>query len=137
MSGYILTPQEINYLERMIISKRIDYIRKLQKYNNKCVDIESVHLQNEKSVEEIVFEIFDAVLNASNMENTLSSEFVCEAIKVLTEKERLVLFSFYCEGKTTVQIAKELNISQSRVSHIKTEAKDKVYQKYQELKGKK
>lgn len=61
-----------------------------------------------------------------NADNWMENLSLCEALKLLPEKEREVLELRYYQGKTQIEISKIVNISQAQVSRLEKNAIEKL-----------
>lgn len=129
-----LLPQEINYLIKIIRSAQSDYINKNKRKDIQYEELEKVDLANEETTEDYVLNKIDSSVSATNIEDVFKDKLKHKAIKVLTDKEKLVLFSFYFKNKKEMEIAESLGLAQGRISQIKKQAEKKVTKKYKDLK---
>jgi RNA polymerase sigma factor for flagellar operon FliA len=56
------------------------------------------------------------------LENTERTAYLHDAVSALPERHRLVIQGYFLEGKTSQEIADELDITQSRVSQLRADA---------------
>jgi len=123
-----LTKEEKLYLKKVILNTRRLYIRDnydfINSTNIECYDIEDIEAES----------LLDAVINkcereiesAVEFEKVISDSKMYKAIKALSLKEKIVLFSLYKENKTINQIAFEMNLCRKTIWNIKSKALDKI-----------
>jgi len=89
------------------------------------IDIESFKQKISDLEEEDIFEFIAGDKKEDPFEKYALKELqdkLAEALEHLSEKERLVLALYYCEGLTMKEIAKVLDCTESRVSQIHNQA---------------
>lgn len=123
-----LTKEEKLYLKKVILNTRRLYIRDnydfINSTNIECYDIEDIEAES----------LLDAVINkcereiesAVEFEKVISDSKMYKAIKALSLKEKIVLFSLYKENKTINQIAFEMNLCRKTIWNIKSKSLDKI-----------
>lgn len=113
--GYLeknLTPQEIVYLTKIIQSAKSKYIEGITKYKIQYVELEKADKLKSMQIKDIVFHKLSSLIKAETVGKEFENELLVKAIdKVLTKNERSVLFSFFYEEKTTVNISKDLSLT--------------------------
>lgn len=123
-----LTKEEKSYIKKVILNTRRLYIRDnydfINSTNIESYDIEDVEAES----------LLDAVINkcereiesAVEFEKVISDSKMYKAIKALSLKEKIVLFSLYKENKTINKIAMEMKIDRTTAWRIKCRALDKI-----------
>ena len=67
--------------------------------------------------------LYDQIEDKKNNNNEISNKIVLEeAINSLNQRERQILDERYIIGKTQMEIAEELNISQAQISRLEKRA---------------
>lgn len=66
----------------------------------------------------------------SVIEDLASQETVTELLQILTERQKCVVWKYYLQEKTQMQISKELGISQQAVSAILSQAIKRIRNRY-------
>lgn len=135
---YKLSNEEKIYLKKIVINTRNNFFRK-NKYivweeNVECVDekllisIENIEINFEiKCDKEITSDKIEKVFGDTDMNNIVKN--------ALTLREKLVLFSYYFENKTDLEVGKVLNIKPDAARMIRTRALKKIRESYKKLKG--
>ena len=66
--------------------------------------------------------VMDQIGNQSNEQSWLNEMLIKKAISDLTEREKKILSLRFIAGKTQVEVAKEIGISQAQVSRLEKNA---------------
>lgn len=133
---------KLNNDEKSYLRKIVEYTRKQYFLKNRYMFIEEdINSVDEKiliSIEniEINFEIQnDNKISAVEIEKVFSDEKIMNIVKVLTLREKLVLFSYYFENKTDSEIGKAMNIKGDTIRKIRVRALQKIKNKYRGMGG--
>lgn len=70
--------------------------------------------------------VLDQVGDNNDDKNWLDEIALKEAIKDLSERERLILSLRFMQGKTQMEVSREIGISQAQVSRLEKGALDKI-----------
>lgn len=62
--------------------------------------------------------VLDQISDKNSVENWLDELYLREAIKSLNEREKKILYMRFFQGKTQVEVANEIGISQAQVSRL-------------------
>ena len=62
--------------------------------------------------------VLDQISDKNSVENWLDEIYLREAIKSLNEREKKILYMRFFQGKTQVEVANEIGISQAQVSRL-------------------
>lgn len=134
---YILSNDEKSYLRKIAMYTRKDYLRK-NKYIFIEDDIDEIDEKFLISIENVEINVevkTDMEICAPNIEKIFKDEKMNKIVKVLTLREKLVLFSYYFENKTDAAIGKALNIKGDTARKIRIRALDKAKKEYGKMKG--
>ena len=123
-----LSENEKAYLKETVINERRRYIRDNYKYLNSFdIDIYDVKdVECESVLESVINKCEDEIKSAVEFEKIVSDNRLFYAIKALSLKEKMVLFSLYKENKPINQIAIEMNIERTTIWRIKCKALDRI-----------
>lgn len=141
---YILNNKEKAALVTIVRRTRYDYLRKNHyTYLEDDIDmIDASFLVSEENIEKNYEEKYDRGLCASEIEKIFKNPYLVKSSKALTDREKLVLFLYYCEEneendekKTDEKIGQELNLKGNTISKIRYRALDKIRKEYFRLKG--
>lgn len=133
----MLSMDEKSYLRKIVIYTRKEYLRK-NKYIFVEDDIDSLDNNMLISIEnvEINFEIKnDNEICVTEIERVFGDKNIMKIVEALTLREKLVLFSYYFENKTDLQIGLALNIKGDTARKIRVRALEKIRKQYKNLKG--
>ena len=72
--------------------------------------------------------VLDQISDHNNMESWLSELSLREAIRNLGEREKNILYLRFFQGKTQIEVAGEIGISQAQVSRLEKGALTKIKQ---------
>ena len=120
--------EEKAYLSKIITNERRKYIRNNYNYiNNSNLQLYEIAEVEAESVLEIVINKCEEEINSAlEFEKIISNSKLYEAVKSLSLKEKMVLFSLYKEEKQINQIAIEMNTDRTTIFRIKNRALDKI-----------
>lgn len=123
-----LTKEEKSYLKKVILNTRRLYIRDNYDFiNSKNIELcEIEDLEAESVLDAVINKCEKEIESAVEFEKVISNNRMYTAIKALSLKEKIVLFSLYKENKTMNQIAMEMKIERTTVWRIKSKALDKI-----------
>ena len=123
-----LTKEEKLYLKKVILNTRRLYIRDnydfINSTNIECYDIEDI--ETESLLDAVINKCEREIESAVEFEKVISDSKMYKAIKALSLKEKIVLFSLYKENKTINQIAFEMNLCRKTIWNIKSKSLDKI-----------
>ncbi len=74
--------------------------------------------------------MLDQLSDRSSDEGWIDELLIREAIRMLSEREKNILYLRFYQGKTQVEVAKEIGISQAQVSRLEKNALDRIKSKY-------
>ena len=123
-----LTKEEKLYLKKVILNTRRLYIRDNYDFIN-SINIDSYDIEDieaESLLDAVVNKYEKEIESAVEFEKVISDSKMYKAIKALSLKEKIVLFSLYKENKTINQIAFEMNLCRKTIWKIKSKALDKI-----------
>lgn len=123
-----LTKEEKLYLKKVILNTRRLYIRDNYDFIN-SINIDSYDIEDieaESLLDAVVNKCEKEIESAVEFEKVISDSKMYKAIKALSLKEKIVLFSLYKENKTINQIAFEMKIDRTTAWRIKGRALDKI-----------
>lgn len=123
-----LTKEEKLYLKKIIVNTRRLYIRNNYDFIN-SINIESYDIEDieaESLLDAVVNKCEKEIESAVEFEKVISDSKMYKAIKALSLKEKIVLFSLYKENKTINQVAFEMKIDRTTAWRIKGRALDKI-----------
>lgn len=123
-----LSKDETAYLKSIIVNTRKRYIKDNYCYiNNQCVSMEEVEeFEGESVLDLIINKCEDEIKSAVEFEKVISDSKLYYAIKALSLREKMVLFSLYKENKSINMIAMEMNLERTTIWRIKAIALDKI-----------
>lgn len=139
---------------RDLAYKTISYKEKFIKENNREPTLEEIAKELEVEVEEIAFSldaiqdpvslqepvfndgtdnvfIMDQIHDIKNTEDKWAENItIYEAMKKLNEKEKMIVDKRFFEGRTQMEVAEEIGISQAQVSRLEKSAIDHIKRLY-------
>lgn len=123
-----LTKEENAYLKKVVINARNKYIRdNFDFLQNKSINIDDTLVIDESSVLDVVIEKCEKeIKSAVEFEKMISNVKLYNAVKTLSFKEKMVLFSLYSQNKNVNQIAREMGIARETVWRLKNRTLDKL-----------
>lgn len=123
-----LTREENAYLKKVVVNARNKYIRDNYDFlQNKSINIDDTLVIDESSVLDVVIEKCEKeIKSAVEFEKMISNVKLYNAVKALSFKEKMVLFSLYSQNKNINQIAKEMGIARETVWRLKNRTLDKL-----------
>ena len=123
-----LTREENIYLKKVVINVRNKYIRDNYDYlQNKSINIDDTLLVDDASVLDMVInKCEEEIKSAVEFEKIISNRKLYNSAKVLSFKEKMVLFSLYSQNKSVNQISKEMGIARETVWRIRNRILDKL-----------
>lgn len=123
-----ITKEETAYLKSIIVNVRKRYIKDNYCYiNNQFVSMEDVEeIEGESVLDIIINKCEDEIKSAIEFEKVISDSKLYCAIKALSLREKMVLFSLYKENKSINMIAMEMNLERTTIWRIKATALDKI-----------
>lgn len=135
---YKLSNEEKTYLRKIVINTRNNFFKK-NKYVVLEENIEDIDEKLLISVEniEINFEIkYDKEIKPIEIEKVFRDRDMNNIVKnALTLREKLVLFLYYFENNTDLEVGKVLNVKMDAARMIRTRALKKIRNNYKKLKG--
>ena len=123
-----LTKEENAYLKKVVINARNKYISdNFDFLQNKSINIDDTLVIDESSVLDVVIEKCEKeIKSAVEFEKMISNVKLYNAVKTLSFKEKMVLFSLYSQNKNVNQIAREMGIARETVWRLKNRTLDKL-----------
>lgn len=139
---------------RDLAYKAISYKEKFLKDNNREPTLEEISKELEVEVEEIAFSldaiqdpvslqepvfndgtdnifIMDQIHDIKNTDDKWTENItIYEAMKKLNEKEKMIIDKRFFEGRTQMEVAEEIGISQAQVSRLEKSAIDHIKRLY-------
>lgn len=130
---YVLGKNEKAYLRRIIINTKNDYLK-----NNKYNGVEEVELEGEaesivdkkNELDNILVIMNDKDINSCSIENVFEDKEIMKIVKALTLREKLVLFLYYFENNTDIEIGKALSMNSDSVKKVRQRTLIKVKERY-------
>lgn len=131
---YLLNEKEKACLKTIARRIRIDYLEKNKyTYFEDDIDIaDNVFISNE-NIEINYEEKFDRNLKSNEIEKVFQDPKKIKSLKILSLKEKTILYLYFWEEKKDKEIAKVLNIKANTVTQIRKRAIKKVKDKYYQL----
>lgn len=104
----------VRYIQKAMINEKLNYIRNgkikgIHMINDEHI-LNNVQYQNEHLLDSLPKD------NYKNLENYIEDEDLSDSISQLTDRQKLIIYKRYIEGKKDPQIANELGISSQAVS---------------------
>ena len=94
---------------------------------NKSINIDDTLVIDDSSVLDVVIEKCEKeIKSAVEFEKMISNVKLYNAVKTLSFKEKMVLFSLYSQNKNVNQIAREMGIARETVWRLKNRTLDKL-----------
>lgn len=123
-----LTREENAYLKKVVVNARNKYIRDNYDFLQiKSINIDDTLVIDESSVLDVVIEKCEKeIKSAVEFEKMISNVKLYNAVKALSFKEKMVLFSLYSQNKNINQIAREMGIARETVWRLKNRTLDKL-----------
>ncbi|MGM0338578.1 sigma-70 family RNA polymerase sigma factor [Enterococcus sp. AZ007] len=114
----------VRYIHQAMINEKLNYINRTMKKDQKLVHDENllnnIQYQNEQVLDSLPKEAF------KSLEEYIEDDKLSKSIASLTERQKLIIFRRYVEGKKDPSIAKELGISSQAVSKQRRKAIEKL-----------
>lgn len=114
----------VRYIHQAMINEKLNYINRIKKKDQNLIHDENylnnIQYQNEQLLESLPSEAF------RSLEEYVEDEQLSESIASLTDRQKLIIFRRYVEGKKDPSIAKELGISSQAVSKQRRKAIEKL-----------
>lgn len=114
----------VRYIHQAMINEKLSYINNTKKKRQKLIHDENllnnIQYQNEQLLETLSKEAL------KTLEEYVEDEKLSESIASLSERQKLIIFRRYVEGKKDPSIAKELGISSQAVSKQRRKAIEKL-----------
>ena len=104
----------------------VDELCRLQDRLFRSVVLALEHETTDDSDEELtlvdVLTDHGAVEPSEELENRELHAYLRDAVKLLPERQRLVIAGYFLEGKTSIELANFLGVTESRISQLRSEA---------------
>ena len=125
------TKEEKSYLKLIILNTRRKYIRDNYNFINSIyLNLECiVDIEAEAELNSVLDKCGSEVKSAVEFEKIVSDDEIYNIVKVLSLKEKIVLFLLYKENKSINEIAKKMKLSRKRIWQIKNVILDKIMKK--------
>ena len=123
-----LSTQEKLYLKKIVMTARNKYIEKNYQYiNNTNMFVNDAVIEAEDSVLDSVLERCQQEVNSAiEFERTLSNPSLYNVVKVLSLKEKEVLFYLYKKQKNISEISRIMNLDRKTVRKLRDIAQSKI-----------
>ncbi len=122
-----LSKEEKAYLKRIILTARNSYFEKNRKINNFNVPLNEKVLQESCNIIEDILDIcMQEIELAQEFEKTLSNPLLSKYVKILSLKEKEVLFYIFWKKMKIKEISKKMKLNKSTVEKIKNRALNKI-----------
>lgn len=128
MAKYELNEKEEGIILGIILNTMNDFL-KMNKYSKiKYVALEKAEVINaNEKVEDNVIKSYDDNLSVSELGNLFENSKIKKIIdKALTNKQRSVLFLYYCKNKKDKEIGRLMNLKEDTVRKIRNRAIEKI-----------
>lgn len=128
MAKYELNEKEEGIILGIILNTMNDFL-KMNKYSKiKYVTLEKAEVINaNEKVEDNVIKSYDDNLSVSELGNLFENSKIKKIIdKALTNKQKSVLFLYYCKNKKDKEIGKLMNLKEDTVRKIRNRAIEKI-----------
>lgn len=114
----------VRYIHQAMINEKLNYIKNTTKKNSGLIHdeslIQSIQYINEQLLESLPEGAY------KNLEDYIEDENLSDSIEQLTERQKLIVFRRYVQGKKDPKIAEELGISSQAVSKQRRKAIEKL-----------
>lgn len=134
---YKLNGQEKVCIKTIARRVRTDYLKKNNyTYFEDDIDIvdEGLLISNE-NVEDTFITKIEGEICANELEKIFQDFNMVKSIKVLTDREKLVLFLYHFKGLTDENIGEIINLKGDSTRKLRKRAQDKVKKQYKKLEG--
>lgn len=122
-----LSKEEKAYLKRIILTARNSYFEKNRKINDFNVPLNEKVLQESCNIIEDILDIcMQEIELAQEFEKTLSNPLLSKYVKMLSLKEKEVLFYIFWKKMKIKEISKKMKLNKSTVEKIKNRALNKI-----------
>lgn len=128
MAKYDLNEKEEGIILGIILNTMNDFL-KMNKYSKiKYVSLEKAEVINaNERVEDNVIKSYDENLSVFELGNLFENSKIKKIIeKALTNKQRSVLFLYYCKNKKDKEIGRLMNLKEDTVRKIRNRAIEKI-----------
>lgn len=134
MEEYELSRQEKGIILGIILNTRNDYLKKYKYSKIKYESLENIETINtNERIEDVVLKNYDEFLRSSELSNLFENPNIKKVIeKALTEKQKSVLFLYYCKNRKDKEIASILNIKEDTSRKIRNRSLEKIRKKIKE-----
>lgn len=124
MIKYELTEKEKGFILGIILNTRNDYLRRNKYSKVKYVELEKAEIIiTDEMVEYNVIRGCDENLSDSELGNLFENSKIKKIIdRALTNKQRSVLFLYYCKNKKDKEIGQILNLKEDTARKIRNRA---------------
>jgi len=112
---------DIEEIAREIGEKRSDVVIALESISDPVSLYEPVYSDSEDTVY-----IMDQIGDKNDVDSIMDELTIRDEIKKLGEREKNILFLRFLQGKTQVEVAKEIGISQAQVSRLEKSAINRI-----------
>ena len=128
MIKYELTEKEKGIILGIILNTRNDYLKKNKYSKIQYVTLENIEMvKSEYMVEDVVQKNYNGSMSVSELGNLFTDLKLKKIIeKALTEKQRYVLFLYYCKNKKDKEISLILNLKEDTVRKIRNRTLEKI-----------
>lgn len=136
MAKYDLNEKEEGIILGIILNTMNDFL-KMNKYSKiKYVTLEKAEVINaNERVEDNVIKSYDENLSVFELGNLFENSKIKKIIdKALTNKQRSVLFLYYCKNKKDKEISRLMNLKEDTVRKIRNRAVEKISKMVKEQK---
>lgn len=134
---YALNNKEKAYLRGIAINTRNDFLKneKYKKYEEIELEETEEIVDKDNKIEDILVVIDNENVDSYCIEKVFEDKKIMKIVEALTLKEKLVLFSFYFENNTDLEISKALNEKADTIKKVRQRALIKIKNKYLENGG--
>ena len=121
LAGKLQREPYIEEIANEIGEKRSEVVIALESISDPVSLYEPVYSDSEDTLY-----IMDQIGDSNNIESCMNELSIRDAIKKLGERERNILYLRFFRGKTQMEVASEIGISQAQVSRIEKGALDRI-----------
>ncbi|RCX09081.1 RNA polymerase sigma factor (sigma-70 family) [Anaerobacterium chartisolvens] len=116
-----------SYLKKTFFETKKRYFIREKAIKDKVTYIDSVDILSSDTIDPVEE-------MKTDIENSIEDPCLFKAVKSLTQKQRTVLYGYYINGKSEIEISKELKITRQAVNRIRNRTLNHFYSTWGEKK---
>lgn len=128
MIKYELTQKEKGIILGIVLNTRNDYLKKNKYSKIKYIELKNINvLISDETFDDVIQNKCNTIMSASELGNLFTDPKLKKIIEMaLTDKQRSVLFLYYCKNKKDKEISQILNLKEDTVRKIRNRTLEKI-----------